>query len=325
MDKLTNIDLLDTTTLSNNTNIKLVYYHTTRDKFYPFIQIMLYNYNSLIPFLGFQEQKFIFPSIFYNSQININKVILDNLKENLAIVDCVIEDKSKIYINGYYIYNEEIYIFVDISIVKLERIYLTKNTEIWFALSHEIVNTKNICNIQIGNEVSDFFTNNIQFLTEIDNNMYPSPEVIYVGDHLKRVEFQNLFGVSKSEKIYGEYYYFTYYIEDALRNGAWSKDKLPEYRFGKLLTDDENGRYIEGGINRIAILLENSIYINESQVNDMINNEEWEDFLLQYDCVYIVLENKSILILLNDYMRQYPLSYHKINKKTLTNDIIEIV
>ena len=57
----------------------------------------------------------------------------------------------------------------------------------------------------------------------------------------------------------------------------------------------------------------------------MINKEEWEDFILQYDCVYIVLENKSILILLNDYMRQYPLSYHKINKKTLKNEIIEIV
>jgi hypothetical protein len=275
--------------------------------------------------MGIQEQKFILPSIFYNNQINIEQLILDYLKDSLTTLDCVLEDKNHIIIDGYLVNDNDIYVFINISLIKIDNLYLSKNTDFWFALTNEIINTRHICNIKICDEVTNFFVNNIKYLTEYDNIIYPSPEVVYVGAHYKRVEFQNIFGISKNENKFGNNFYFTYLIDDAFINGSFSKDHSAEYRFGKLLTDDANGRYIEGGINRIAILLDKVVYICEEDVDNLIYKDEWINYILDFDCVFIILKCNKILIMIQEYARQYPLSHHKINKKTVYNDKISIL
>lgn len=329
MENLKNIDLLQQYIEQSNMpnyNFKLIYYHINREGYYPFMQILLYNFISPLCIFGFNEQQFIFPTILYdNNDIN-NKIIL-YLKQKLETIKCTIEDNEikNININGFDIYNQEIYIYIDISSVKLDRLFLNKTSQVWFSLITELVNTKKICDINISNEVTNFITTNIDKFSKIDNHLYPSPEVIYIGNYFSKIEFQSIFGVSKEEKIYGNYFYFNYSFEDALNDGCWSKDSKPKYRFEKILTEDNNGKYIEGGINRIALLLDKCKYIKEEEVNKLLYLKEWDDFIEDYDCIFILLNNHKILILMKDYKRQYPLSYHKINKNTINMEKIEIL
>lgn len=324
MDNLNNINLLENDIIGKNKNINLVFYHVNRETIYPFIQIMLYNYNCNIPFLGHKEQKFVLPSIYYFDEIELRPVILDYLKDTLLHSD-YLNELEQIQINGYCSFNNEIYMFVDISIINLDRLYLEKDSKFWFALSSEIINTRHICNIHISKEVSTFFIENIHLLNTIDDVLYPTPDVVYVGNYFRKVEFQNMFGISKSEKKFGNHYYFTYLFAEAFANGAWSETRKPVKRFDKLLTDDDNGRYIEGGINRIAILLDKPTYISETDADELINLDKWNDYILDYDCIFILLNTNEVLILLQDLNRQHALSYHKINKKTIYNSQMSIL
>jgi hypothetical protein len=326
MENLLNMDLLDSTIIDKDNNINLVYFNINRQASYPFIQILLLNNCISIPFFGNLTQNLIFPKISYkpNSSLDINKLILTFLQDNLQEIGVNIlkDELNSILIKGLYIYNNKVYIFIDISSIKLDRLLLNKQSEIWFALISEIVNLKNICRINISEEVINFVTNNIEVCNYIDNILYPSPDIVYAGSYFNKVEFQSLFGISKSEKIYGNYFYFSYSLDEALKYGSWSKDGNPEYRFGKLITDDENGRYIEGGINRVAILIDKCKYINEEEINNL---DELINYFSEYDCISILSSNSNVTIMIKDFNRQYPLSYHKINKKTIYSGNIDIL
>jgi hypothetical protein len=332
MDNLLNIDLLNSKIdeydlIRKDNNINLVYFNINREAVYPFMQILLLNNYIPFPIFGNIMQNFVFPKISYNPKsninININELILSFLKENVESIGFTVsnEELSNIFIKGFNLFSSEIYIFIDISCIKLDRLFLNKKSEIWFALISEIVNSRNICRINISDDVNDFVTNNIDLFSNIDNILYPTPEIAYVGSYFNKVEFQSLFGIAKSEKKYGNYYYFSYSFEDALKDGSWTKYRNPEFRFGKIITDDDNGRYIEGGVNRIAILLDKCKYIKEEEIDKMTNLDELTDYFLEYDCIYILSKNYNVTIMMKDYNRQYPLSYHKINKKTLSGKI----
>lgn len=327
MDNLLNIDLLDSTILQYDNNINLVYFNINRQASYPFMQILLLNNYIPFPFFESMIQNLVFPKVSYKLNININELIISFLVENLDAIGFNItkEELNNIFIKGFHVFNHKIYIFIDISSVKLDRLLLNKKSEIWFALISEIVNIKNICGINISDEVINFVANNIELCSYIDNILYPSPDIAYAGGYFNKVEFQSLFGVSKMEKKYGNYFYFSYSFEDALRMGSWSKDGNPEFRFGKLITDDNNGRYIEGGVNRVAILLDKCKYISEDEINKMTNLDELTNYFSEYDCISILSSDSNVTVMMKDFNRQYPLSYHKINKKTIYSGIIDII
>ena len=78
MESLFDINLLETTLNDvSNKNVKLIYYHINRDGIYPFFQIMMYNYHYNLPFIGYKEQNLIFPSVFYNNNINFQRHFAD--------------------------------------------------------------------------------------------------------------------------------------------------------------------------------------------------------------------------------------------------------
>jgi len=307
-------NLLDINLLYNhdeNINIKLIFFNINREGKYPFIQILLNNYNCHIPFIGLLEQKLIFPQILFNNNMSIETIIKDYLKDDIGKN----EDLDKININGFLKYENEIFIYIDTSFLKIDNLYLTKTSNNWFAMLTEIINLKHICNIPIANEVTNYFINNIEYVSKIDKILYPLPEVIYEGSSFKKVLFQNIFGVSKIEGLYGYFYYFTYNINIALQNGNYSKDKKQEIKNGKEISDI-NGKYFEGGINRIAILSDKIKYLTNDEVRNIINKEEWNNLLLNIDTI-VILNNNETTILIQDFKRQIPLSYHKINKKTI--------
>jgi hypothetical protein len=119
--------------------------------------------------------------------------------------------------------------------------------------------------------------------------------------------------------------------------------------FDKLITDNENGRYLKGGIVRFALFAGKTKYI-ENMPNDPIDESEIKKNRIQdtnlntayeiltlrisdhdglwsnsYDSVYlcdIELDDGSILhdthiLALKEYNQQVPLSYHYIDKSKL--------
>ena len=163
-----------------------------------------------------------------------------------------------------------------------------------------------------------------------------------------------MFGKTKDDanSLLGTSYYFTNY-ENAIRQGGLSKNYTREYKYGKEITENETGKYIKGGIIRYALFLGECL-LKENMENDDIdmsevknmkmekdNNEcdyEYEKMTLRisdydatwknnYDSVFlgkIELDNGKLLLdtpmyVIKDFNNQTPLSYHIINKKSLTD------
>jgi len=102
LSNIENLDIIFNDNQNNHVkkNINLIYYHINRDNEYPFIQIILYNYKCFIPFIGFQEEKFIFPNIFYTSELEIQNDIINYLKDNLENINCDTTNVKNINIDG---------------------------------------------------------------------------------------------------------------------------------------------------------------------------------------------------------------------------------
>ena len=307
-----------------NYNINIICFHINNKGKYPFYQFMLQNYVSGIPFIGHIQNNLSFPSMYCKqfTSDDLSSNIIMNVYDNLLKMHNNIQvDPNNIEIKGYCESNGEYYVFIDISKISLESCFLYKNSECWFALLTEIVNNQSVCDIMINKDVTQFFkTHYISFLLEnpVDQTYYPHPDVIYDGCHFKTTDFQNIFGISKKDDIYGKQYYLNFLLEKAFRNGGWSQTFAPEYKYDKLITDNEFGRYIQGGINRVAVLSDKIILKTMPDVNDGQSSIEFIDHLFTlYDTIYIGDIYQPPTILIKEYSQQIPLSYHKINKISL--------
>jgi len=299
----------------NTMNRKLICYHINKSGKFPFIQILVKNEKFIVPFIGAISQSFFLPDVKENIELNeqINRY-LQTLGIHLDI-----ENRNKIEIKGCLNLTNTEYTFVDISQINIDGLFLRNHSKYWFALISEIVNNENICNISMSYEIIDFFKEYYHLFLLVnpkDKTNYPIPDVGYCGSDFKTTEFRSMFGLEKQKMKFGEYYCFTNVFKNALYEGAWSQNNEHEYKYGKLITDNEHGRYIEGGINRIAILSEKMTIVDELDLLEKQNfshfiNNEFES----YDTIQISSNNPKIII--NDYSQQMSLSYHKINKYTL--------
>ena len=203
------------------------------------------------------------------------------------------------------------------------------------------------------NEISKLLINNkdIVHLFNENNEPYEIPIVGYVGKSTtQQLMFVSIFGESAKTKsaCLGPYFYFTEF-NCAIRDGGWSPDYKPLILFNKLITDNEQGRYIRGGIVRFALFtghikyidnLQNSpndeSYTKQTRINDLNFNNKYEVLTLKitdhdglwsktYDSAYLgnielfdgsYLKNTPLLVT-KSYDQQIPLSYHFIDKKTI--------
>lgn len=314
------------------------------------------------PFLNFvlcknpYTQTLDFPCISLISQM-INSEIIITQSELLlfSILNYVNGDNAlnNMEYKGFYIKNNEVYIFFDLSKCNLRTDYVDKKSKVFFCIVDEIVNTKHICNFNMDNSVSLFFLENDMFcfLKNKDNANYEVPVIGYVGKHTSMLNFTYVFGVSKSDNsaILGPYFYFTDYL-NAINQGGWSKDGKSEIRHDKLLTDNSKGRYKSGGIIRFALFMDKTKVIQNHSQDDIdeseIKKERLSDSLLDpqyerltmrisdhdgnwsknYDSAFIgnnieldngdKLQNTPIIVL-KEYNQQVPLSYHYIDKSCL--------
>ena len=134
---------------------------------------------------------------------------------------------SGIDFKGLYIHDNKTYAFIDLTKVDINVGLVSKDSLYWFALLDEIVNTKQICNIEINDDVSEFFMINQDFIyfKNSKREQIEIPTVVYTGTHEKNLQFRFIFGnVSRDNNaILSTGFYFTTY-NNAFRDGGWSID-----------------------------------------------------------------------------------------------------
>jgi len=247
-----------------------------------------------------------------------------------------------IIFNGFYIFENNLYLFFDVTKCKIRLHDIYSNSPLWFSTIDEIVNHKHICNIKIDKNVSNFFTSNDDFcfLKDDNNNSYEIPIVSYIGTSKDLVNFKYNFGESSQNKnaILGPYFYFTNF-NNAFLNANTDKN-----------TNTNTKTEYNDCIIRFAIFAGNVKYI-ENNIDDPIDESEIKSQLLkdsdsvieqltmrisdhdglwarEYNSAYlgvIELDNGTYLkntpfIVVKEYEQQLPLSYHYTNKKKLEED-----
>jgi hypothetical protein len=342
----TDIDnFLQTSQIINKINLCI--YEVNNEGKYPFLKFLLtkdnYFENLMMPYIPVYtdldtEQAYNYVKIYLFALLSLDN--FDNFNENIVF-------------NGFYMSADNIYLFIDITNLKLNLydIYYENNNR--FVLIDEIINHTHVNNIKIDLQVSKFFLQNIDFcfLRNENDEKYEIPIVGYVGKEETMLNFTYTFGETKKDKnaILGPYYYFTDF-KNAVKDGCWSHNGKPEIKYDKLLTDNEYGRYVKGGIVRLALFAGNMKYIenlendpiDESEIKktrllDETQNRNLESLTMrisdhdgkwasQYDSCYLgnlELDNGEVLrntplIVIRDYNQQIPLSYHFIRKSCLT-------
>jgi hypothetical protein len=262
--------------------------------------------------------------------------------------------ETKIQCKGFYVLDDVVKIFYDLTECKVHINDIFESNTMWFCLIDEIINYQCVLNFTVDENITNFFKNNMNFcfLRDKNNVRYEVPSLYYAGRNSSMtLNFTQMFGVSPSNKnnILGPYYYFTD-LQTAVRDGCWTKDYTPATKYGKVVTDNADGRYINGGIVRFALFLGKMKKIENFQkdandmsdtkrerLNDLSLNQPLEILTMRisdhdgkwaenYDSAYIghteldngeYLENTPVIVVKN-YDQQIPLSYHYINKSTLT-------
>jgi len=328
-----------------NKKIYLCSYTINNEGMYPFLNFLLYKNSNNINYLNnsTSEEKLNFPlidnSIFlmdFETMLSFSKNYLYNL---LKETNYEKKNDFENFVNykGITFFENNVYVFFDLTECNIKNYDIYKKNKLWFCLVDEIMNIKNVCNISINTDVTNFFIKNNHFLYLYDssNIKYNIPSVAYIGKTKKYLNFTYIFGVSKSDNhaTLGPYYYFTDF------SNAIEEIKI----------DNKNE---EIGIIRFAIFT-NTILIKENFVNDEndvseLKKERINDQMMDinyealtirisdhdgkwtenYDSVYlgnIELDNGKYLkntpiIVLKKYEQQLSLSYHYINKKSLLDE-----
>ena len=299
---------------------------------YKNIYICPYNINTIgkYPFQQFIliksiNNKIEFPSILdyrdFNSVelVNYIKVCLFGLLS----IDDFETFNDLVDFNGYYEYNNNLYLFFDVTNCKINIDYTYKNSNVWVAILDEIINQKNICNIEICKEVIDFFIKNNEFCFLVDENNvnYEIPIVGYVSKEKSKTNFTYVFGESARDKnsLLGSYFYFTDF-DNALKNTGESIIRFALFLGNTKYIQNLKNDTIDSSEIKSQRLQDNNLDKNTEYLTIRISDHDgkWSH---SYDSAYvgyIILDNETELkntpiFVLKTYEQQIPLSYHYKN------------
>jgi hypothetical protein len=259
--------------------------------------------------------------------INFGKVCLFGL--------CMLNDFTKftepLIFNGFYLFENNLYLFYDITNCEIKVNDIYSNSTLWFGLIDEIVNHKNLCNIKIDEGVTNLFSLNddLCFLSDENNECYEIPVVAFSEASKSKAHFKYVFGESMQSKnsLLGPYYYFTNF------KNAFKDNNDCIIRFA-LFTG--NVKYIE---NILSDHVDNSD-IKKQRLDDSTLDQNIERLTMRisdhdglwannFDSAYLgcteldngeYLKNTPIMVV-KEYEQQVPLSYHYVNKNTTSKEM----
>ena len=163
-------------------------------------------------------------------------------------------DTKPIYI-GYIETNNNLYLFYKVEInYRLE--LLTSHDKWWWGTIFEIVNSRTILKYQVHRSVYSIFYKYPLLCNLFSDDGYklPIPYVSYIGGSKEYIAFISVFGLPKALPTFnlGPYFYsYTYY--GAGRNAIWTYSRKSEEKNGKVITQNEYGVHIKGGIVRLLL------------------------------------------------------------------------
>jgi hypothetical protein len=147
--------------------------------------------------------------------------VLEVMSKSISILTmiCLSYRKELLYnFKGYYQEdNGSLLLFFDCSKLNIEKVNITKYTDLVLVLMDEIINYKKMGNIKIEETTVNFFNEHTDFLylTDKQQNIYEIPTVVYSGCLKKKSDFILTFGISPLtdpvEALMGNYFYFTDY------------------------------------------------------------------------------------------------------------------
>jgi hypothetical protein len=298
------------------TNFYICGYKINNNELYPFLNFLFKNdhYNNILSF----------PSVKMEGSY---QTIIDKIKILLYSIFLNIELDDKYEYNGYYYYENNIYLFFNFTNCKICINNIYKKSVIWSALVDEIINIKHICNIQFESDTSDFFTKNIDFvfLKDKNNKNYEIPSVVYVGREESKLNFTYIFGVQKQEhnSMFGHYYYFTNFTNAIKQSGCSNDNKGGIIKFAlftgltKVILNNVKDSVDESFFKKYLINNLNNLFDNLTlRITDY--DGKWAN---NYDSLYIgeiELDNGEKLsdvpiYVVKKYEQQISLSYHFID------------
>ena len=178
---------------------------------------------------------------------------------------------------GYIQHEKTIILCLEYKEIELNTTHGKFDDRWWWVIASEIVNTKHVLTMQVDTNLIKIFErhSDLLYLKNELNRKYETPAVGYYGNYANRIAVSTVIGHRKEPpwSIKGPYYYFGNY-EMAVRYALWSASNKPVEIDGQLITNNEHGRYIKGGIVRYALFLGKTnmeIKANDDYKQMMIN------------------------------------------------------
>jgi hypothetical protein len=267
--------------LNENNKIHICAYNINTISKYPFLQYFLYK-----PYSNDNINNFSFPYFYYKDGIDL-------ISKSMSIIHvlCSTFYKDTIFnFKGFLIENNDVYLFFDCSHMIIDTLHLTINNDLWLVIIDEIINHKNVYGFNIENNVSDLFIkyNKLSYLIDDENEHYPLPIIGYANCLYNQIDFVSTFGIYLNNGLFGNYYYFTDFINAQKHNN----DKYGLVRC-ILFTDHlyiiyNNDDYIKEDIIKNWHLLFDTLYIGNIELDDASFTEGPIWIIKNYDQYHVI-------------------------------------
>lgn len=202
-----------------------------------FLQYLLYK---------FHDNTLSFPFKNYTSGKPLN--IANNLVKKIL--------QKNINCQGYLSMSNNYYFFYESkSNINVKKISSSDNY--WWTLIDEICNSNKIVNFPILASCYKIFYKNPSLIYLKNNNQKMDiPVATFFGDTIEMIPYTASLGLRSSPyKTFGPYYYFTNYIK-SIHWASFTSNYKERTIFNKKVTD-KDGKYLQGGIIRFALFLDN--------------------------------------------------------------------
>ena len=304
----------------NMTRISLCIYRVVHCKNqqnvkHPFLQYLLYKYPDN---LHSTSNLMVFPFI------DVKKNILHKAKKFAKQLV-----GKNVDFDGFIEKKNTVYLFLNYESVNDEYInkvfYMTKENTLWWCLIDEICNHRTVLTFPVHKSVFNLFYNNpsLIYLKQGDLRI-EIPIVAYYGNYFNFLPI--IAALGQRESTAGSKKDFIYFsgFKKSVRFGSWTPDYRTKFIYDEQVSDID-GLYKKCGIIRFALFLGKFKLLNGiefDQLQESIESKNWTSEFNSLLITDIDFDNKKLSIdpeyILKRFEQQTPLSYHEIDKKTLT-------
>jgi hypothetical protein len=254
--------------------------------------------------------------------VDLSKIFIFGILNKFLNIKTHDDYNEKTIFSGFYIWENQIYLFFDISLCNLCMNDINLKTNFLFVIIDEIINHRNTCKIHIDQQIVKFFIKNNDFcyLMNDNNKEYELPIVAYVSEEENMLNYVFNCGVSPSNhnELFGSFFYFTN------MDNALLEIKKGLVRFAVFMS---KMKYIENYINDNI----DESYSKKERLLDSKLDQKYERLTIRisdysgkwidnYDSIYlgnVLLDDdtyltKTPIIVVKEFNQYVPLSYHCI-------------